>query len=186
VIQRYWLNLFFVHYYVPVTVNVDQTGGSTRYCPWCQRDVVPILEQGTDICAHIACFIMFWLGWVMMQVLFVIDTVVLIWSITVCYWYVCERKVMKIRAGTVSAVQVSSLKTQSPLLVGCIGVWNWLWHVRWFCLLMGNVTVQQTTLFLGSSAFLLHAGGTNLKSQPRHQQSKHSKCVVFMFLQNVR
>jgi hypothetical protein len=36
--------------------------------------------------------------------------------------------------------------------------------------LTGNVTVQETALFLGSSAFLLHAGGTQFKYQQRHQQ----------------
>jgi hypothetical protein len=149
-------------------------------CPNCNMDIKTTTVTENQAGAHIACIVLCLLGWVMMQVLFPIDTVVLMWSITVCYWYVCERKVLKTRSGTVSAVQVSVLETHCPLLVGCSGVWYWLWHVRSFWLLMGNIAVRLTTWFLGSSTLLLHAGSTYFKSQPWHQQSWQSIFVVFI------
>jgi hypothetical protein len=157
-------------------------GTDTRYCATCNMDVIAVLDRVMKPAAYLACVLMFLTGWVMMQVFIAIDTVVLIFSITICYWYICERNVMKSRKGTVSAVHVSSLGSQCPELADCSRVWFWLWNVSSFCLLMWKVIGKLTPLYIGSSAFLLHAGGIHFISQHRHQQSWKSMFVFYQFL----
>jgi hypothetical protein len=73
------------------------------------------------------------------------------------------------------AVTVSSsgVFTRNPLSNFCWLQWrvNLAMGCEGFFALKGNITAQKTALSLGSSAYLLHAGGSHFKSQPRHQQS---------------